>query len=286
MPAVPKTTRIVDPKAVEECRKPYCEKCGAPAYAQPHHVRPRSLGGSDIKENLIQLCFECHRAAHDGKLHHTELVRVVAAREKMSVDDVCQAIGWPRKEKPVKISPRVISIASWMKDRTLDDLIQLRINIVTNMDDLRWTEGAVCFAMMEGMGLKASEIGSMFGCSAAHVRMMAKTFLAFPDESTRVPELSWSHHKIAAEFGGEKAREWLAEAADRHWSTRQLREAIKSSEGPREAKDVRLKKAEKVLRLTEEVFAEKDEVADWCFRKLKKVLKRYEEPAAREAAAC
>ena len=61
MSTIPKPTRIISKKTVQECRKNYCEHCGKKATGEPHHVRPRSLGGSDIKENLIQLCFDCHR---------------------------------------------------------------------------------------------------------------------------------------------------------------------------------------------------------------------------------
>ena len=33
-----------------------------------HHVLHRSCGGPDSQENCLALCWDCHRAHHDGKL--------------------------------------------------------------------------------------------------------------------------------------------------------------------------------------------------------------------------
>lgn len=54
-----------------------CRACGAPVdldaglarnAAHAHHLRHRSLGGSDTLENLVLLDAPCHRAHHDGRL--------------------------------------------------------------------------------------------------------------------------------------------------------------------------------------------------------------------------
>ncbi len=44
-----------------------CQFCGSQEYLHAHHIRFRSQGGSDIEENLITLCFACHRALHDRR---------------------------------------------------------------------------------------------------------------------------------------------------------------------------------------------------------------------------
>jgi hypothetical protein len=41
-----------------------CQKCGEIANII-HHIMPRSLGGSDLLNNLVTLCKQCHMIAHD-----------------------------------------------------------------------------------------------------------------------------------------------------------------------------------------------------------------------------
>lgn len=40
-----------------------------PNALQPHHIQYRSQGGSDIIENLILLCPQCHHKVHHGCKH-------------------------------------------------------------------------------------------------------------------------------------------------------------------------------------------------------------------------
>lgn len=58
-----------------------------------HHIRYRSQGGSDIRENLIRLCMYCHRSIHDARYDRTELIAIVAQREGMTPEQVVEAIG-------------------------------------------------------------------------------------------------------------------------------------------------------------------------------------------------
>jgi 5-methylcytosine-specific restriction endonuclease McrA len=41
-----------------------CQNCGSMQNLQVHHLRFRSQSGSDVEQNLITLCAECHRRAH------------------------------------------------------------------------------------------------------------------------------------------------------------------------------------------------------------------------------
>jgi ATP-dependent DNA helicase RecQ len=34
--------------------------------ANIHHIKPRSLGGTDTEDNLITLCTKCHYSVHKG----------------------------------------------------------------------------------------------------------------------------------------------------------------------------------------------------------------------------
>ena len=42
-----------------------CKICGIYTEAPPHHILPRGRGGSDVKENLITLCVDCHYKKHN-----------------------------------------------------------------------------------------------------------------------------------------------------------------------------------------------------------------------------
>lgn len=48
-----------------------------------HHIKYRSEGGKHIKENLITLCYECHKEVHSNKgKYQSVLLRVVEAANK------------------------------------------------------------------------------------------------------------------------------------------------------------------------------------------------------------
>lgn len=271
MSAVLKPKRITDRKVILECKKDYCEYCGRPAQGEPHHIRPRSLGGSDIKENQIQLCFDCHRAVHDGKLSYTVLVPIVAKREDVSVPDVYAAIEWPMPDD-VQFeteNPALTGLAGY----TLDDMIQAYISLQVDEDDVKWQKAAICAALLEGFGMKASQVASLLGCSAANVRVMAKVFMAFPDSDDRVIAMSFTHHKIAVQYAPENPQEWVEKAADNEWSTRQLTEAIRGNESEEARKDIKKGKTEMIKRLTLEVLAEGGEEAKCLIAELLQILK-------------
>jgi 5-methylcytosine-specific restriction endonuclease McrA len=41
-----------------------CQSCGSRLGLEVHHITPRSKLGDDVEENLITLCWECHRRIH------------------------------------------------------------------------------------------------------------------------------------------------------------------------------------------------------------------------------
>lgn len=46
-----------------------CCNCNSQEYLAPHHYKSRgSKEGTDELSNLILLCWQCHRAYHDGRL--------------------------------------------------------------------------------------------------------------------------------------------------------------------------------------------------------------------------
>ncbi len=92
---VPKEKRIRNRALLKVMREeiPYCERCGAPGHGGMHHIRYRSQGGSDIRENLIRLCVYCHRGIHDAKYKREELIAIVAQREGKTVQEIAEANG-------------------------------------------------------------------------------------------------------------------------------------------------------------------------------------------------
>jgi 5-methylcytosine-specific restriction endonuclease McrA len=69
----PKATRSrLDDMAYQDMRQQVlrrdawrCQSCGAMSNLEVHHRKFRSHSGADSEENLITLCVDCHRRAHE-----------------------------------------------------------------------------------------------------------------------------------------------------------------------------------------------------------------------------
>jgi len=44
-----------------------CQSCGAMTNLEVHHREFRRHSGADSEENLITLCVDCHRRAHESR---------------------------------------------------------------------------------------------------------------------------------------------------------------------------------------------------------------------------
>ena len=62
----------LDPSSYESLRQQIlrrdgwrCQSCGTMTNLEVHHKQLRSHSGCDSKENLITLCADCHRRAHE-----------------------------------------------------------------------------------------------------------------------------------------------------------------------------------------------------------------------------
>jgi hypothetical protein len=60
-------------------RAAWCTKSGLP-YCETHHLIPLGLSGSDVEENLIVLCADCHRRLHYGDGGLEESYRIFGSR--------------------------------------------------------------------------------------------------------------------------------------------------------------------------------------------------------------
>lgn len=303
--------RRSDPKAIKQARKDRCEYCGRPASGDPHHIRPRSLGGPDAPENLIQLCHTCHLAADDYQIAPLALLAVVARREGKTLEEVVEASGWakgrPHLEAAAanfcRVCGRLLSRAERLAGRktcgaceealpgkdlpSLDELLQVFVHFREQEEEGKWGQAAALVVMRHGLGMKAKDVAAQAGCSAALVREMVRTFMAFPEEAVRVPTLSFYHHRLAAATA--EPLKWIAFAADNNLSTRQLKEAIQEAGAATEKakQELALAKAEKALRLVREVLAEGGPAALWLAERLaeeEKVAACWRRPALERAA--
>ena len=53
-------------KLAKKLDRDRCVICGDPNMLTTHHITSEGAGGDDSFDNLITLCFKCHRAVHDG----------------------------------------------------------------------------------------------------------------------------------------------------------------------------------------------------------------------------
>lgn len=83
-----KHKRITSRKTIQEVRSQICEVCGNRTNNEPHHINTRGSGGGDIRENLIQLCTQCHINTHSGQYPTKEdCLEIVAEREGITYDE-------------------------------------------------------------------------------------------------------------------------------------------------------------------------------------------------------
>lgn len=80
----PKSPRIKNPKIAKQLKTEigYCELCGSQSCLEAHHCKSRGAGGGDTRENLIVLCYLCHREAHNGKIEREIISNIVQKRER------------------------------------------------------------------------------------------------------------------------------------------------------------------------------------------------------------
>ena len=66
------TLPLLDPLSYESLRQQIlrrdgwrCQSCGTMTNLEVHHREFRSHSGTDAEENLMTLCVDCHRRAHE-----------------------------------------------------------------------------------------------------------------------------------------------------------------------------------------------------------------------------
>lgn len=239
-------------------------RCGREAPGEPHHIRTRGAGGGDIRENLIQLCGEHHRAVHDGRLDRHFLIETVAKREGKTVEEIYAILALLPVEPPaVEAAP---------PEPTLEELIAAYQQLDEQEQEVRWVKGQLLDAMLKA-GAKTSWLSSQLGVSPAQIRELVKVYRTFPEESMRIPSLSWYHHRVAA--NSPDPAKYIALANDEHLSTRELRKRILEDEGRpdinRQEEEDDMKKARKLAEKVELFLAQGGEAAAWLKDRLREL---------------
>lgn len=63
-----------------------CEKCGSKDGIEVHHKIPIAKGGTNTEDNLISLCYECHKNEHKSNRSELAKIGIQRARKKKTKD--------------------------------------------------------------------------------------------------------------------------------------------------------------------------------------------------------
>ncbi len=131
-----------------------------------------------------------------------------------------------------------------MPEVSYDQLISQFIDSRVEGDAALFRQATLAFFLKEEVGATSKQIGGDVGYSSRYINVLVKTYQAFPTEESRVIDLSFSHHSIAAH--SDNPEYWIDQAVQNGWSVRELSRAIR---GVKEADE--LDEAEKLWRKIE-----------------------------------
>lgn len=123
------------------------------------------------------------------------------------------------------VAPQGEDEASGINRRSYEEDLALFQEILEKGEETLW-EQAQAAALMEAKYGRdtAKMLASDTGLSASYIRMITATYKAFPTPESRVADLSFSHHRIAA--GTDDPEKWIEHAAEHDLSCGDLRQAI------------------------------------------------------------
>lgn len=149
-----------------------------------------------------------------------------------------------------------------MEYKSIDDLLQELIDLRLAESATTWAQAELVFVLRNHHRVKAGDLAATINCTSRYISDLARTYRAFPDPDSRVPELTFTHHSIASTT--DDPHKWIAEAADRQYSTRELRKAVKG-----EAVKDELREAQRVFVAVERVLDAGGPGAEWIKGRIK-----------------
>lgn len=264
-----------------------CEICGSPkskVALHDHHMKHRAAGGLDIPENVIKVCGECHTLCHAGNIKLWKQIEIVASREGKTTEEICEAIGLLVD----KILPKDYIFedqSNPLQGMSLDEVLQTYYSYEEIGETAVWGQARILCGMADS-GIEPKKIAGLVGCSSATVRERVRTFRAFPEESMRAKDKSFTHHRLASKT--DDPGKWLDIVCEQGLSTRQLAEAIKGDEkgnGDVIEEDIQMEKAERIIRMTEEVFTSgTTKAVNWLYNEIISIIRKRSETAYGKAS--
>ncbi|GIP08249.1 hypothetical protein J1TS5_04190 [Paenibacillus macerans] len=279
MGTLAKPTRVHSRKITQEIREESghsCEyidpttgdRCEHPAEGDPHHIRTRGAGGDDRRENQIHLCGWHHKLFHDGNLDRNELILIVAKREGKTPEEIADILKLSYQEPTQLPDP----------PPKVEELLQAYIQVDEQEQETRFIKGQLLDAMLAA-GAKQKFLSSQIGISPAQIRELVHVYRTFPTPESRIPSLSWYHHRVASRSS--KPAVFLSKANDEALSIRDLRKQILLEEGAgqlvKQDEDREQKKAKQVLASVQEILDSGSETAKWLRAVLHQLIKEEED---------
>ncbi len=111
----------------------------------------------------------------------------------------------------------------------------------------QWALGDIAAEAREAFGKSAlGKLAEVMGVSKRWVERLAQVSEAYSqDERSAYPELGWALFAVAMKT--DDPIHWLTQAADNHWSERELRQAIRGERPPSNTVERLLKRVETIL---------------------------------------
>lgn len=128
------------------------------------------------------------------------------------------------------------------RGETYESYVQAWINVSEEIEERRWRLGAIAASLVWRYGENtAATFAADVGVSSRTVRDYARAYRVF-ETGTRVPILSYTHHRIAAR--SEDPQKAIEEAADKLLSTRQMEVRVEAEALPPEERRLVIRAAE------------------------------------------
>ncbi len=153
-----------------------------------------------------------------------------------------------------------------MSDISYDQLIQEAITAKIEQDNGLWKLAAIVYFLKEHLGCPGKMIASDIDCSASHVSNLTRTFKAFPEETDRAADKSFSIHHVCAST--ENPADWLDKAVSNAYSVRQLKQVIKGETPDPDPHDV----VDQLMTKVNAILDRHDSTSEYMYEQLLSIL--------------
>ena len=112
-----------------------------------------------------------------------------------------------------------------MVELSYDQLISEFIDSCVEGENTIWRRAAIAYFLRVKLLAPAKAVSSDTGYSPRRINDLVVTFEAFPEETDRAKDLSFSHHMLAART--DDPVKWIELAIENGWSVRDMNRVIK-----------------------------------------------------------